>query len=157
MLTLTKPQSKSHVWKCHCFFDDIVTQYVQPLGMQIRHKPLTTGLFCTFSVLRAVCPRLEMRMQQNQFVIILHCTHRRQDDWQVKSTIRWCAPSASSGSPSKVAFLKKKYSTSQYHLTGYICSLFSSQYFRHLQGHSCRKVLSFWQVCSMVEHIKWAF
>lgn len=107
----------------------------------MRHKSRTTGLFCTSSVMRAVCPWLERRTQKNQFVTRLHCTHRRHEDWQVTSATRWCAPSASSGPPSKVAFLKEKYSTSsitsQATLTPFSSS--SSQYFRDLRGSSCRR------------------
>lgn len=142
MLTLTEPQSKSHLWSCRCFLGDIVIQYVKTLGMQMRHKPLTTGLFCTSSVLRAMCPQLEIRMQQNQFVTRLHCSHRRHEDWQVTSDTQWRAPSASSGLPSKVAFLKEKYSTSS------ITSLatfapFSSTIFQRSSGLQLWRSLAF--------------
>lgn len=81
---------------------------------------------CFAHLHRAVCPLLEMSMQQTQLVTRLCCTHGRHEDWQVTSATRRCAPSASSGPPSKVAFFLGKVQHIQYHLTGYIHSLLLS-------------------------------
>lgn len=80
-------------------------RYVKRAGMQLRHNSHKTGQFCTSTVLKDPLARDE-DAAKNWFVARLHCTHRRFEDLRVTSTTRWYAPSARSGPPSKVVFLK---------------------------------------------------
>lgn len=124
MLTCKKPQSKSCIWSYRCILHDTVIPYVVSLGMQMRHKPLTTELFCTSSQSSMPSARDEDATNPACYQPVLN-SQKAQGLTSDKRHTMMCTK-CQLWAPTQGGFSLGKVQHIQYHLTGYIHSLLLS-------------------------------